>query len=751
MTDENHKNFEIEQLIYETQKIRNVAIYHDNNEVNYAFATCVVQKYEPTYSLKFDERITGPKTGFNLNSTVQKHFDNCYLINLIDTPSLIASSNFNQSIRVVDGIVIVVSAITGVGFNDESVLSKILRHNIKPIIFINNLDYVINDLKLNPDELQERIKSIVNDVNKLIDIYAYLDKKQEWQVDLNNGSVMFGSIFQNLAFDIPMMNEKGIIFEDIIDYFNEDNLEYLSKFPIFKVLNNRIIEHLPSPEDAQIYRIPKIWMGDIKSVEGQAMVHTSPEGPLSAIMIKDAMYNVDLAICRIYGGTLQKGDEIYLVESEEKFCIGRVHCNILGKETFREMRQGSNIHEIDKVPAGNIVYIKGIKDAKPDETLCLASNRIAEFYLIDMIGSKEPIYIMSIELVNVKDYYRLEKILHRIKTVFSNLNFNLNERADGILITSSNVYHLEQTVKIIKDHQFDVILSEPNVICKETILSKSSPVEVKSPNKQNIFCFEVEPLDECILNALDEGILDESDFKNELMYEGIFLKNEEYDEIKINNEMMAKKLMEFGMDDDEANCVWCIYKKNMFLNMSHDVQYLDESKRILLEGFMEVIEEGPLASEEVNGLKFKLLDAELHEDGVHRGPAQIIPPIKNAMNASIMLANPCLIEPIQTVFINTRIKYLEDCIHEVQNRGGFIVRQEFYDDFFEIEIELPANKMFGFLDNIDLIIDENGVAYPIKIAGFKRIPYNSPDSIVKEIRQRKGLSPEPFSAEHYIG
>ena len=749
MIDENHKNFEIEQLIYETQKIRNVAIYHGNNEVNRAFATYVVQKYEPTY--RFDERITGPKTGFNLQSTVQKHFDKCYLINLIDTPSLVALENFNQSIKAVDGIVIVVSAINGVKDYEEFVLSKILRYNIKPIIFINDLDYVINDLKLKPDELQERIKSIVHDVNKLIGFYAYLDKKQEWQLDLNNGSVMFGSIFQNLAFDIPLMNENGIIFEDIINYFNKDNLEELSKFPIFKVLNKRIIEHLPSPEDAQIYRIPKIWKGDFKSVEGQAMVHTSSEGPLSAIMIKNAMSNVDLAICRIYGGTLQKGDEIYLVESEEKFCIERVQCNIFGKETFREMGYGSSIHEIDKVPAGNIAYIRGIKDAKADETLCLASNRIAEFVLIDKMGSKEPIYIMSIEIVNVKDYLRLEHILNKIKNAFSNFKFNLNEKADVILITTRNVQHLEQTIKIIKDHKFDVILSEPNVICKETILSKSSPVEAKAPNKQNIFCIEVEPLDECILNALDEGILDESYFKKELIDEGIFFKKGEYDEIKINNDIMPKKLIELGMDDDEANCVWSIYKKNMFLNMSHDVQYLDESRCILLKGFMEVIDEGPLASEEVNGLKFKLLNAELHDNPIHRGPAEIIPPIKNAMNASIMLANPCLLEPIQTVFIKTRIKYFEDCIHEVQNRGGFIVRQEFYGDFFEIEIELPANKMFGFLDNIDLIIDENGVAYPIKIAGFKRIPYNSPDSSVREIRQRKGLSAEPFSAEHYIG
>lgn len=101
--------------------------------------------------------------------------------------------------------------------------------------------------------------------------------------------------------------------------------------------------------------------------------------------------------------------------------------------------------------------------------------------------------------------------------------------------------------------------------------------------------------------------------------------------------------------------------------MTQGIQYLDEVKELLLDGFESALNEGPFASEEVRGLKFKLIDAKLHEDAVHRGPAQVLPAIKKASYGSMMLAKPCLDEPIQKVFISAPIEHIGDCTREIQS------------------------------------------------------------------------------------
>ena len=71
-----------------------------------------------------------------------------------------------------------------------------------------------------------------------------------------------------------------------------------------------VVEHLPSPEIAQRYRVPNIWSGDIETVEGQGMINTNPDSPL-AVMITNVSIDKhagEIATGRVYGGTIEKGN-----------------------------------------------------------------------------------------------------------------------------------------------------------------------------------------------------------------------------------------------------------------------------------------------------------------------------------------------------------------------------------------------------------------------------------------------------------
>lgn len=720
---------QIKKLMNEPEKIRNIGIcaHVDHGKTtlsdNLLAGAGLISKDLAGDQLALDNDVLEDKIGITIDaanaSMVQKYNGEDYLINLIDTPGHVDfGGDVTRAMRAVDGAVVVVCAVEGIKPQTETVLRQALKENVKPVLFINKVDRLINELKYDEKQLKEKFIKIFMDVNKLIRDIASGDKN--WQLDFNDGSVAFGSAYQNWAINVPTMEETGIKFGDIIEYCQKGNDDELAeKLPLYDVLLNMVIEHLPAPDVAQAYRILNIWKGDIESTEGQTMLKASAEGPLAAMITnvtKDDYSNV-ISTCRVYGGTLQKGDEVFLVGSKKKARIQKVG-----------VFNGSKTIDTEKVPAGNIAFIGGIKDATAGETLCSATNKIAEFEPIDHIS--EPVVTIAVEPKNVKDLPKLIEVLRDVAKQDPTVKVNINEKTGEQLISGMGELHLEiVTTRIKNDKKLDIVISEPIVVYRESVLGAAGPVEGKSPNKHNRFYIEVEPLDEGIINALNNNDLKEG---------------------RIKSKEMAKEFIEFGMDKEESRRVWTIYNKSMFLNMTRGIQHLDEVKELLLEGFEEALKEGPLASEEVTGLKFKLVDAKLHEDAVHRGPAQVLPAIKNAIYGVMMLANPCLVEPIQKVFISAPIEYIGACNREIQNRRGIMVGQEIFGEVSEMEFEVPIAEMFGFAGDIRSATGGRGL-FSTEMKGFNTLPVYLQDNVVREIRQRKGLSPEPFSAEHYLG
>ena len=181
---------------------------------------------------------------------------------------------------------------------------------------------------------------------------------------------------------------------------------------------------------------------------------------------------------------------------------------------------------------------------------------------------------------------------------------------------------------------------------------------------------------------------------------------------------------------DEAKKVWDVYKRSLFINMTRGIQYLDEIKELLLEGFESALDDGPIAREKVMGLKIPLKDAKIHEDAVHRGPAQVLPAIRKAVYGAIMLANPTLLEPIQKVFINVPQDYMGAATREIQNRRGQIVDMSQEGDMATVESNVPVAEMFGFAGDIRSAA-EGRCLWSTESAGFVRLPVELQKTIIK--------------------
>jgi elongation factor 2 len=515
------------------------------------------------------------------------------------------------------------------------------------------------------------------------------------------------------------MVKTNITFKDIFQYCREDNQKELAgKVKIHEVLLGMVVKDLPSPRIAQAYRVPNIWSGDIETVEGQGMIKTDYESPL-AVMVTDVSIDKhagEIATGRVYGGSIEKGSEIYFVGSMSKARAQQVGV-YMGPERINT----------DTVPAGNIVAITGAKGAIAGETITDAGHKIAPFESLEHIS--EPVVTVAVEAKNTKDLPKLIEVLRQVGKEDPTIRVEINEETGEHLVAGMGELHLEIIIYRINDKGVEVTTSEPIVVYRETIAGAATNVEGKSPNKHNRFYIDVEPLSDELMGAIADGTIEEG---------------------RVKGKEAAKTFQEYGLPKDEAKKVWDVYKSSIFVNKTRGIQYLDEIKELLLEGFESALDDGPLADEKAMGVKISLNDAKIHEDAVHRGPAQVLPAIRKAVYGAIMLAQPTLMEPMQKVFINVPQDYMGAATREIQNRRGQIVEMGQEGDMSTLESKVPVAEMFGFAGDIRSAA-EGRCLWSTENSGFERIPRELQKQIVKEIRERKGLNPEPYGPDHYLG
>lgn len=448
------------------------------------------------------------------------------------------------------------------------------------------------------------------------------------------------------------------------------------------------------------------------------MVNTDPDGPL-AVMVTDVSIDKhagEIATGRVYGGTLEKGSEIFFVGSHGKARTQQVGV-YFGPERVNT----------DRVPAGNIVAITGARNAVAGETICDKDRKIEAFEGLEHIS--EPVVTVAVEAKNTKDLPKLIEVLRQVGKEDPTVKMNINEETGEHLVAGMGELHLEIISYRINEKGVEIETSEPIVVYRETIAGTAGPVEGKSPNKHNRFYIEIEPLDEAVYQAIVDGDIKEG---------------------RVKGKELVPKFQEYGLPKEQARKVWDVYDKSIFVNMTRGIQYLDEIKELLLEGFESAMDDGPIAKERVMGIKIKLMDAKIHEDAVHRGPAQVLPAIRKAVYGAIMMAEPALLEPIQKVFINTPQDYMGSATREIQNRRGQIVDMSQEGDMSTVESKVPVAEMFGFAGDIRSAT-EGRCLWSTESAGFERLPRELQNTIIREIRQRKGLSEQPYGPDHYLG
>ncbi|HTZ42144.1 MAG TPA: elongation factor EF-2 [Candidatus Omnitrophota bacterium] len=637
-----------------------------------------------------------------------------YLINLIDTPGHVDfSGNVTRAMRAIDGTIVLVCAVEGIMPQTETVIKQALRERVQPVLFINKVDRLIKEMKLTPEQMQQRFVNIIREFNDLISKIAEPEFREKWLVNINDGSVAFGSAKENWALSVPFMKKRGITFKDIftlVEMPDAERKEWTWKnAPLYEVLLDMVVKHLPNPLEAQKYRIPKIWRGDLDSEFGKNLLHCNPEGKPAFVITRiviDQRSGKEISAGRLFSGTLKNGME--------------VHLNLANKEQKIQqllVYNGIKPEQIDSIGPGNVLAISGIT-GEAGETVTLQPETPFE----ELKHIFEPVVTKSIEVKKLMDLPKLIEILKQVAKEDPSVKVEINEQTGESLISGMGELHLEIIENRIRTEKgLEVKTSSPIVVYRETVNKESKETEGRSPNKHNSFFIKVEPLENDIYEAIKNGEIPEGRIKKKSLE-------------------LANKFARFeNWDNDTVKNIRDIYKGNIFLDETKGEVHIGEVIEMVLDAFEMVIDQGPLAREPCVRMKVSLEDIKLHEDAIHRGPAQVYPAVREAVTEAMRSADASLLEPMQIHVIECPDKFLGEMTKLLGGKRGQLLNVSQEDYGVEIRAKIPVSEMIGWSNDLRSATEGRGTS-SLADQLFERIPMSMQADTIRKIRERKGLA-----------
>jgi elongation factor 2 len=484
--------------------------------------------------------------------------------------------------------------------------------------------------------------------------------------------------------------------------------ELAKKAPLHEVVLGMSIDHHPDPVTAQKYRIPKIWRGDLETPEGKAIVNCDASGNVAFVPIKIVVdkHAGEVAAGRLFAGTVKQGDEVFMVNSNKKVRVQQV-----------SVYKGAQRLVVDSALAGNIVGVVGLKDVVAGETV--AKSEIEPFEAITHLF--EPVVTKSIEATKAADLPKLIEVLRQVGKEDPSLKITINEDTGESLISGMGELHLEIIENRIKTEKgLEVKMGSPIVVYRETVAKESQAYEGRSPNKHNSFFIKVEPLEEELYEKIQSGDLREG-------------------RIKKKDESVINTLSGMGWSSDEIKNVKDIYKGNMFLDETRGEVHIGEVIEMVLDAFEMVMDEGPLAREPCMKMKVTLVDIKLHEDAIHRGPAQVYPAVRDGVKQAMKDATPTILEPLQIQVIDMPGEYMGAVTKLVGGKRGQMLDMQQDEAHAEIKAKIPVAEMIGWSNDLRSTTEGKGTSSILDQA-FEKIPQNLQDDVIRKIRDRKGLA-----------
>ena len=501
-----------------------------------------------------------------------------------------------------------------------------------------------------------------------------------------------------------------------------------------------IILHLPSPKVSQKYRTVYLYQGPIDDECAKAMINCDPQGPVMMFVSKMVPTSDNgrfYAFGRVFSGTIKSGEKVRILGPQ--YVPGKQRDLSIKTVQRVVVMMGKKTEDVVDIPCGNTCSLVGVDDA------ILKQGTITTSPVANIIRSMKytvsPVVRVAVNAKNPADLPKL--IAGLIKMSKADPLVQVINTETEHIICGSGELHLEICLKDLVDDyaKIPITQSDPVVPYKETVTTKSTQIcMAKSPNKHNRLYVIAEPLDEKLVEEIDNGIIRANDDLKVTSRTLIDKYNwEQHD---------AKKLWVFGPDQ---------MGPNFLVDQTKAVQYLTEIRDSMESSFQDVTRNGVLAEENMRGVRFNIQDVELHTDAIHRGGGQIMPTARRVYYASEITASPRYQEPVYLCNIAAPQDVMSGIYQCFSQRRGVVFSEEAVQGtpLLEVKAYLPVSESFGFTAHLRSLT--SGQAFPQSSFSHWEIINQDPFDvkskayeITMNIRKRKGLKLELPILNDYI-
>jgi elongation factor 2 len=671
-----------------------------------------------------------------------------YLLEINDTPGHISfTGEVSRALRGSDGAVILVDALEGVMTQSITNIQLAIGDEwCKPVLFINKVDRLIMEKKLPPEQITSKFGEIIAEVNRHIENSTPEPFKGKWKVDATKGQVVFGSAKDGWAFTIPQLQKKGLTANVVIEKYKEalegDSKEPIAwlkeQLPLDEALLEVIIRHLPSPIEAQKYRMYKLWSGDIKkglnvenlddikddreALTAYSLINIDKDGPLLGMITKIFIHPKSkrpTLIGRIWSGTLRQGDTIYLLNS---------------KKTARVRRLGvmeiDSLLQVDEVPAGNLFAMELPEMIPAGETFVNIEDKELIEGFEEIVYVSDPVVSRSIKPADPKNLGKLGDVVGKWVMADPTATFRKDEESGEYILSGIDPLQIEILVERIQD-EVPIKIGTPITVYHESPEITSPEINTKCTEGHNKIKLYIEPLSKETIKLIKTG------------------KVKEYQDEKVRAQYLRDVA---NWDKKEARRIWAIQDDNILVNGTTGVQRLDRIKSYLVSSFRDFIFAGSLAKEPVMATKVVITDATVHEDPTHTRGGQIFVMMFSALNIAFLCTNPALFEPILRIDIKVPTRFQGSIMTIINQHRGKILEIKQIGENVEISGEIPTSEAVkaeggvGLADEIRSATEGRAI-FGYQFLKFDMLPKSLQFLTIEEIRQRKSREGKEISED----
>jgi len=698
-----------------------------------------------------------------------------HLVNLIDSPGHVDfSSEVTAALRITDGALVVVDCIEGCAVQTETVLRQSLAERVRPCLFVNKVDRCILELQMEPEDMYNRFRNAVENVNVII--ATYNDKIMgDVQVFPEKGTVAFGSGLHGWGFNVERFAKiysakMGVDKEKMMkrmwgdNYFNAKKKTWTTNPQpegCTEPLQRAFCQFIMTPinqlmkaimnDDKEKYEkmmtsLNIVLKGDEKSLQGKALMKRTMQIWINAADTLLTMIVTKLPSPR----TAQKYrvENLYEGPMDDEAANAIRSCDAAGPLMMYVSKMvptsdKGRFYAFGRVFAGTIatgqkVRIQG-PHYKPGGKEDLNVKNIQRTVLM-MGRTTEQVADVpcgnTVALVGVDQYLLKSGTLTTIESAhnIADMKYSVSPVVK-VAVKPKDGKDLPKLVEGLKK----LSKSDPLVVCTteesgEHVIAGCGELHVEICLKDLreeyaqcdfIMSDPVVSYRETVTSTSNQTCLAKSPNKHNRIYLVAEPLPEELSVLiedgkagpKADPKERTKILREqFEWDENAARKIWCWGPEtegaNLVVDQTQAVQYLIEIKEHVNSAFQWATKEGPLCEENMRGIRFNIMDVTLHTDAIHRGAGQIMPPTRRCCFAAEMTAQPTLQEPVFLVEITCPQDAMSGVYSCMNLRRGCVFEENQREGtpLMQVKAHLPVAESFGFVSALRQ--QTSGQAFP---------------------------------------